>query len=1008
MDSGDAKQPRSLRRPLPISVRNATLEPTDFTAVTGRNVPSGGGESSSVRSSALGIAPFELPVDSSGDADSASNFRETKKKSLAELLAAKNTSSSPHAVIASPFVVAPSSQRTEGTAPPLTSTPSISSEVPQKIQRSSSDAFLPPQHADPLSKPFRKEPVSQSMKAKAVNDVSVTNSLTTPSFSKKVSFAPKEPEAVSSSSSIVPPHSIASNLDPDFTIATSSTSAPSPSPTLPPPATLSVFPSDLLEQKSSAAKTTAFSFAPRSSPTNGNGFVSGTGSPHSGSPLSPPIGSIFGSGVKGSVRERILKEMIDHVEEPYKIIICDEAGAQILNNSFRMHELMEHDVVVIEDLMVARQPILNSPALYFLNPENAAGVEAMLADWSSRPRYKNLHVFWTSHVSDSVLEQLRRNPLLGYHLKTMVDMMLDFAATETLLFHLDTKMDFTSLLATSFAEAQAGSGNVLEKVGACLTDPTKQNASFFEKQARIVEQHESVLQLLTDRLISFFHTIGDGLPIIRYHSRSPTAKRFAEMLVLGSSKLSGSALSPTAAHRPQLIIVDRCCDLLEALAHHRTYQCLAADLCPFPNGVYEQTYHGRKGEELKRVMMIDEQDEYWSRFRHESFDVCLKFFQEELKKLLEENPSLAHGMQKGIGVSAAGSLVRALPEFLERQSKLSAHMDICTTIAQRYAKQQLQAIVDLELDIIYHRRSTKRLLKEIKIIGGDLSIAASLRIRLLAFSFVFLPEKVFPLSMRTKLITNCGLADDMMPMMQSLEIAQQRVAKFLASAFTKNLSAPADENSDATEEENEEGKKTQNGTSGSSSKKLLHHPIFAKFILEDVLKNTLSPAEFPYVASANYTNEEELSTVRDHFLQKKGKKQTLRYSSIHSVSQQATVGKEEALLQLGYDGTYCLRAPEKIVLFVLGGVTYGEGGVAYELAKDYGREVIIGGCHILNSTDFVKEIRECALLFCPSPARMEVDGVKEDTCSITPTEPSKPPSLENSFAGPSQSEESKA
>lgn len=1003
MDSGDPQKPRSLRRPLPVSVRNTALEPTEFTTVTGRNVPSGAGEASSVRSSALGIAPFEPPVNSSSDEEYATKSRETKKKSLAELLAAKNTSSSPNVVPPSSFVAAPSPQRSKETAPPLTSLPSISSEIPQRIQHSSSDAFLPPHHADPVSNRVQKAPVSQSMNAKTVNGADAGNSLPPPSASKKVSFASKESETVSSSSSIVPQHSIASNLDPGSTLPRSPTTTPPPSSSLTPSASPPISPGDLLAQKSDAAQTSAFSFAPRSSPTNAKGLVSGKGTPLSGSPLSLQTGPNFGSGVKGSVRERLLKEMIDHVEEPYKIIICDEAGAQILNNSFRMHELMEHDVVVIEDLMVARQPILNSPALYFLSPDNAAGIEAMLADWSSRPRYKNLHVFWTSHVSDSVLEQLRRNLLLKSHLKTMVDMMLDFEATETLFFHLNTKMDFTSLLATSLGGAQAGSGTVLGKGDTPLTDPRTQGSSFFDKQAKMVEQQVSVLQQLSNKLLSFFHTLGDGLPIIRYHNRSPTAKHFAEMLVLGASKLSGSALSPSAAHRPHLIIVDRCCDLLEALAHHRTYQCLAADLCPFPNGVYEQTYHGRKGEELKRVMMIDEQDEYWGRFRHESFDVCLKFFQEELKKLLEENPSLAHGMQKGVGVSAAGSLVRALPEFLERQSKLSAHVDICTTIAQRYAKQQLQAIVDLELDIVYHRRSTKRLLKEIKIIGGDLSIAAPLRVRLLAFSFVFLPEKVFPVSLRTKLITNCGLADEMLPMMQSLDIAQQRVAKSLASIFTKSVSAAADESSGASEEENEEGKKAHNSVSGSSSKKLLHHPIFAKIILEDVLKEKLSPAEFSYVAGTNNTTNEELSTARDRFLQKTEKKQTLRYTSFRSVAQHAAAGKEEALLQLGYDGTYCLRAPEKIVLFVLGGVTHGEGRVAYELAKEYGREVIIGGCHILNSTDFVKEIRDCALLFCPSPPLMEVDSVTESTHLNTSSEPSKVPSVANSFAGPSQS-----
>lgn len=967
MQSNDGQGARSLRRPLPINLRNAAVEPPVFTSsTTNDNNSRGGGASSSLTSLPSGNSPSMLSMRQVESTTPGGNSHELKKQSLAELLAAKHSSPSSTAQSsAGSFFPATSSQKNGlaiGNSPSVISPP-LETPVKQS-SATSSRPVLTSHHVDPLSKQLEKE--------SAPNEANTNRYLSDHTTSHSISTVEPKTDSTArgANNPVFTPSSAPVQHSTSLSNVSESKTAPNPTPpSRSPPITHAVVsaapPSDLLLKKQSGGETSSFSFAPRSSPAKKEEFMGATGSL---SPFSPSKGTIFASGMKGAVRQRLLKEMIDHIEDTYKVIICDQLGAQILNSCFRMHELMEHDVVVVEDLMMARQPVLNSPALYFLSPENPLGIKAMEADWSARPRYKNLHVFWTSQVSDEVLEQLSRNRLLAEHLQSMVDMMLDFEAAETLLFHLDTNLDFSALVSTSFAASQTNTSEVESKTNT-QSGSRLMREIYSEAQWHAVERHQKILEVLTRKLLCALHTIGEGMPIIRYHSQSPTAKQFAEMLISEAEKLVGAALSPTALHRPQLIIVDRCCDLLEPLAHHRSYQCLAAELCPFPNGVYEQTYQGRKGEELKRVMMIDEQDEYWGRYRHESFDVCLSVFQEDLRKLLEEHPSLAHGMQKGVSVAAAGSAIRALPEFLERQSKLSAHVDICTGITQRYAKQQLQAVVDMELDIIYHRRPPKELLKEIKIIGGDLTISAPLRVRLLLFSFVFLSEKVFPAKMRQQLITNCGLANQMLPMMEGLHLAQQRLSRSCFSTLTKNISFTIKESSPSTEELTDARKQTTGSVGSPPSKGLLHHPTFAKLILEGILKESLDPLEFPYATATEDNREGGLRSLREHLSLKKEKKQTLRYNSLRNATRHDAREKEESLLHLGYEGTYCLRAPEKVILFVLGGVTYGEGRVAYEVAKEYGREVIVGGSHILQPTDFLKEMRECGEFLRTSPSQ---------------------------------------
>lgn len=992
---------RSLRRPLPISLRNAPLDPPVFTSAfsdENNNNNNGGGATSSPLvchppESSPSYKSMELP----GSQTLSVHSQELKKKSLAELLAVKNKSPSSAVVEAAPPSFTSSfPQKTAGGVTGLTTLTSVSTPpvADSQIGRSSSppptaNSVFQSHHVDASVRPSTNKPASNGVATRTFSINANSDHITR--------GAPKLDSTVvkADGPAFLPPSSASIHHTPSSSTVSeaNATGNPPSSASLQKPAVvLSASPEDLLAKKPSAAEAASFSFAPR--PSSSKKEVIG-GRPASLSPLSPSRGTIFSSGIKGVVRHRLLKEMIDHVEDTYKIIVCDQVGAQILNSCFRMHELMEHDVVVVEDLLLARQPILNSPALYFLSPENPLGIEAMEADWSTRPRYKNLHVFWTSQAPDAVLERLSRNRLLAANIRSMVDMMLDFEASETLMFQLNTKLDFPALLSTSCSASQRDPSHVSSKAHTPCSAPLVQEVSYSEAQWDAIQRHDTVLKKLAYKLVSVFHAIGDGLPIIRYHSQSPTAQKFAELVATECKNFIGPALSPTAVHRPQLIIFDRCSDLLEPLAHHRSYQCLAGELCPFPNGVYEQSYQGRKGEELKRVMMIDEQDEHWGRFRHESFDLCLRVFQEHLKKLLEENPSLAHGMQKGVGVTAAGSAIRALPEFLERQSKLSAHVDICTTITQRYVKQQLQAVIDMELDIIYRRRPTKELLKEIKSIGGDLSISASLRVRLLALSFAFLPEKSFPVDERWKLISNCGLAEEMAPMMPILQVALQRSSRLWMSVIGKNMPVSMKDNSGASEEQTEGGKNRVGGggaNDASSTKGLLHHPTLAKFILEEMIKETLNPSEFPYVPDTVEDSQGGLNHLRDHLSLRKEKKQTVHYNAIRTSSSQTSGAKEEALLHLGYEGTYGLKAPEKIILFVLGGVTYGEGRVAYELAKEYGREVIVGGCHILQHADFLKEMRECGLVFFPSPHSGTPGSVEKNSVVNTSTNASMAPS----------------
>ncbi|RNC53574.1 syntaxin binding protein 1 [Trypanosoma cruzi] len=70
------------------------------------------------------------------------------------------------------------------------------------------------------------------------------------------------------------------------------------------------------------------------------------------------------NGVCGCVRDYIFHQMLNAVHGSFKVF-CVAHAASVLSCSLRLHDLMEHGVTLLEDLMTPRQPIMSSPALYF-------------------------------------------------------------------------------------------------------------------------------------------------------------------------------------------------------------------------------------------------------------------------------------------------------------------------------------------------------------------------------------------------------------------------------------------------------------------------------------------------------------------------------------------------------------------------------------------------------------------------------------------------------------------
>ncbi|KAG5476809.1 hypothetical protein CUR178_03995 [Leishmania enriettii] len=667
-------------------------------------------------------------------------------------------------------------------------------------------------------------------------------------------------------------------------------------------------------------------------------------------------------GILGCVKERIFSEMLDPVSGGYNIIVCDNRGAEILSTCVRMHELMDHGVTLVEDLGMPRQSVLSSAAIYFIEPTEES-VYRVMNDWHAKSMYREAHVFFTSTSSDRLIQLLASEPRLVQAIKTLKDMLLDFAVPESLFFNFGMYDDIQKLFSPD-VEAPSGRANIIGQIAT--------------------------------RLVSVFFTIGAGVPTVQYQGSSELAQQVANIFVHQAAVASRTnpatfrmfsavtAAGGSAADEPPLLIlVDRSFDAVEALMHERTYQCLLYDLMPLENNIYEQAFEGRSGDESKRSCPIDEHDPYWCQHRHKFFPVCLVEFPKMLQDLMAANPALVAGSRNsnngfGVGSKLAdiGSAIRALPEFLEQQAKLSLHIDICTRVMDRYKQQKLAEVCEVEQDIATGRRPFKELYDTVHRMTADVSMPLGVRVRLILLLIAGTNTREFSEAKKLMLLQEAGLSsvadccNSLSTFISRMGQLPQDVAvqgtdseasnggngKNPLGAFVRRtlrtnrtgLSDPSGSQGGG----NETSASNENGDNASVS---VADPYRSQayLILSAAANKTLSTSDFPVLNIG--AGGGHRGSLRGALQQRR----TLRAAADGNAGVSVggpTGGDVNLMLDLGHEGQFALKTRRRIVLFVLGGVTYGEARAAYEISQTAHVEVFVGGTSILTPDRFLSSL----------------------------------------------------
>ncbi len=215
----------------------------------------------------------------------------------------------------------------------------------------------------------------------------------------------------------------------------------------------------------------------------------------------------------------------------WKVLVLDKGSTRIISACCRMFDIMEEGVTLVENIEKARQPLPNLDALYFITPTEES-IKKLTEDFrkTAQPQYNDVHLVFTSRVSDELMSKLKTQVTLLQKVKTFKELNLEFLAIESHCFHFDAP--------ETFGEIYGG-----------LSDRSAQNR-------------------LVSKLLTTCVSLGE-FPAIRYQLGSMRSKQVAEGLQAELEKYQKlvSTFPSETDNRATLVIADRSFDLVSPFIH---------------------------------------------------------------------------------------------------------------------------------------------------------------------------------------------------------------------------------------------------------------------------------------------------------------------------------------------------------------------------------------------------------------------------------------------------------
>ncbi|TPX69077.1 hypothetical protein SpCBS45565_g02765 [Spizellomyces sp. 'palustris'] len=658
------------------------------------------------------------------------------------------------------------------------------------------------------------------------------------------------------------------------------------------------------------------------------------------------------SSIKELMKKRILVDMIQSVQPPgkWKIIVVDPKSIKILNTACRMHDILEENVTLVEDLTRKRQPYPTKEAIYFISPVDAC-VDRFLADFDKgKAMYAAAHIFFVAGLPDHLFEKIKTSAASAY-VKTLKEMNVDFIAYEPQVFTFEQPLSLFPLYNPQAASHQAGE-----------------------------------ITSIAQRIISVLSTLGD-YPYIRYYSPQGTQNTVASKLAHRVQqelddlcRLDPDFPPPSPYKRSVLVIVDRALDMVSPLVHEFTYQAMMNDLLVLEGGKYIYKTEGGASTDVTAAQVtsasLDDNDPIWMLIRHWHYADAVEYIRSTFNKFLTENRAAATAMEKEGGDASAKGIdslkqmkdtLSSLPQFQEMKSKFSVHINICQECKTMFERRQLD--MDLATGESVDGRAIKFanvMMDMVPALDSD-NVSPTDKLRLLMLY----------------IITQHGIEDD--ERRRLLGYAKLSVEDSQAITNLSHLGVRLSKSKEKSKEDKDRGRYTyhlhnrQQKRKGETYDLSRWSPVL-KTVLQDQIRNQLDSTIFPWITepppedlappppppptNATKTPREKALALIPPDPSHPTSLRTTRASwstprkKASDDAQADTMQQSQQQTQQQVSASELRKNGPRIILFSLGGLTFSELRATYEVIKELQRDVIIGTTHIYNPIQLVEILKD--------------------------------------------------
>jgi len=371
--------------------------------------------------------------------------------------------------------------------------------------------------------------------------------------------------------------------------------------------------------------------------------------------------------IKTFTRDYILNNIccgIGNVRWGFKVLILDNSSMRMIDTAVEMKDITKagvSDVCLIDN---NRLRLSKLDGIYFLSPTQG-NVEKIISDFEDEPKYKRVHLFFTSRLPDQLLRGLAQTAVMA-RIKTLKEVNLQYLVYDSHIFHFDTP------------------------------------SSLFHLYSQIGNQSAEQKEI-AERLASVIATLGE-YPVIRHARHNANCSAIASLVHERVDKYrKGGLIKSSSNARCTLLILDRTHDLIAPIIHELYYQPMIEDFLSLYsstntisskilNDVYKYNFKDGEDKDQSRTVILSEKDPIWCEIRNMHIESARNWITQNFKKFREEHSDMGHGHD-------LTKQLRAMPKFQTLKSKFSVHISLTKECMEIYSRNGLERICSVEQDL---------------------------------------------------------------------------------------------------------------------------------------------------------------------------------------------------------------------------------------------------------------------------------------------------------------------